>query len=201
MQVSELIDLVSQLSFGRTMPTNRERELYLRFLNLANLELWQVAVNANQFLKIVDIFFENGSNDAPIPKGFYLKKLFSEGKPLKQCKLENVFNIPQSEYITINNAITISPINSQVTKVDPLDNQNKRYITALVLENPKKLVENVEDVETEVDEPVYPLPYHIGLVHGALFYLYASNKGFVEKIKYQMIAWEESKKNLASYYS
>lgn len=201
MQVSELIDLVSQLSFGRTMPTNRERELYLRFLNLANLELWQVAVNANQFLKVVDIFFENGENSAPIPQGFYLKKLFSEDKPLKQCKLEHVFNIPQSEYITINNAIRISPTNNQVTKVDPLDNQNKRYITALVLENPKKLVENVEDIETEVDAPVYPLPYHIGLVHGALFYLYASNKGFVEKIKYQMIAWEESKKNLASYYS
>ena len=35
MHVSELIDLVSQLSFGRASPTVKERELYLRFLNLA----------------------------------------------------------------------------------------------------------------------------------------------------------------------
>lgn len=201
MHVSELIDLVSQLSFGRNTPTARERESYLRFLNLANLEMWQIAINANQFLKVVDIFFEDGENSAPIPQGYYLKKLFSDDKPLKQCKLENVFNIPQSEYIIINNAINISTIHNQVTKIDPLDNQHKRYITALVLDNPKKLVENVEDIETEVDKPVYPLPYHIGLVYGALFYLYTSNKGFIEKIKYQMLAWEDSKKNLASYYS
>ena len=201
MNVSELIDLVSQLSFGRATPTAKERELYLRFLNLANLEMWQIAVNANQFLKKVDIFFEDQSNQAPIPKGYYLKKLFYGEKTMKQSTLDHLFNIPQSEYIIINNEIIINPPYNQPTKLDPSDNKHKKYIVALVLDNPKNLVENVADNTNEVDEPVYPLPYHVGLVYGALFYLYTSNKGFIEKIKYQMISWDEAKKNLASYYN
>jgi hypothetical protein len=202
MLVSELIDLLSDLSFGRNNPTARERELYLRFLNLANLEMWQIAVNANQYLKTVDIFFNNNEYVANVPEGYYLKKIFAEKTVMKLCKLENVFNIPQLEYIIIDNKIHVSSVNTtQSMKVDPSDGQSKRYVTALILDNPKTLVENVEDIENEVNEPVYPLPYHIGLVHGALFYLYTSNKGFVEKIKYQMIAWGEAKKNLASYYN
>ena len=201
MHVSELIDLVSQLSFGRASPTAKERELYLRFLNLANLEMWQTAVNANQFLKVVDIFFDDGEYRAPIHEGYYLKGLFADNRPLSKCRFDNIFDIPQGQYSIINNAITISKNQTQLIKEDPLDNENKKYITALMLQNAKSLVENVNDANIEVSIPVYPEPYHLGLVHGALFYLYTSNKGFVEKIKYQMIAWDESKRNLASYYS
>lgn len=201
MQVSELIDLVSQLSFGRSNPTSKERQLYLRFLNLANLEMWQIAVNANSFLQIVDIFFEPNTNTSPIPEGYYIKALYADNKQLKKCRLENIFDVPQGQYTTINNAITISTNQIQLMKIDPKDNEHKRYINALLLPNAKSLVENVTNPDIEVSIPVYPLPYHLGLVHGALFYLYTSNKGFIEKIKYQMLAWDESKKNLANYYS
>lgn len=201
MYVSELVDLISQLSFGRAMPTNREREIYLRFLNLANLEFWQITINAGNFLREVDIFFNENEDKAPVPQGYYLKKIFSQSKPLKKCKIDDIFNIPSSEYIIIDNHIHINKNELSEIKQDPSDNQHKKYIKALVLDNPKKLVENIVNIENEVDIPVYPLPYHIGLVHGALFYIYTSNKGFIEKIKYQMAAWEEAKKNLANYYS
>lgn len=204
MHVSELIDLVSQLSFGRVQPTEKERNLYLRFLNLANLEMWQLAVNASQFLRTQDLFFEDGENTVDIPEGYYLKGVFLGNQPLTRCKFDNILDIPQSQFSIINNAITINITQNHVnpsTKLDPSDNQYKSYITVVLLENAKVLVENVTDSTKEVDIPVYPMPYHLGLVHGALFYLYTSNKGFTEKIKYQMLAWSDAKKNLANYYS
>lgn len=201
MEVSKLIDLVSELSFGRSNPTAKERKSYLRFLNLANLEMWQIAVNANSFLQIVDIFFEANTNNAPIPEGYYIKALYADNRQLKACNLQEIFDIPQGKYTNINNVITININSIQSIKIDPKDNEHKKYINALLLPNAKDLVENVTNSDTEVSIPVYPLPYHLGLVHGALFYLYTSNKGFTEKIKYQMLAWDESKKNLANYYS
>jgi len=201
MHVSELIDLVSQLSFGRVQPTEKERNLYLRFLNLANLEMWQLAVNASQFLRTQDLFFEDGENTVDIPDGYYLKGVFLGNHPLTKCNFDNILDVPQSKYSTINNVITITANHNQSTKLDPSDNKYKRYITVVLLENAKVLVENVTDSTKEVDTPVYPMPYHLGLVHGALFYLYTSNKGFTEKIKYQMLAWSDAKKNLANYYS
>ena len=200
MQVSELIDLVSELSFGRSSPTTRERELYLRFLNIANEELWQLVINGGAFLKTQDLFFEEGSSNISVPESFYMKQLYCSGNPLKKCEFSKIFNIPQGQYSLINNEITISKQEILSRKEDPSDNVNKRYIVALLLPEAKKLVEVVQDAMVEASSPVYPIPYHLGLVHGALFYLYLSNKGFSEKIKYQMVAWDEFKKNLSIYY-
>ena len=201
MDVSELIDLVSELSFGRSMPTDKERKIYLRFLNLANLELWQLVINSGYFLNTVDIFLDDNEYEAPCPDGYYIKELFADGTTLKKGRFEDIFNIPQEQYNIVNGNIIISKNQFLKTKADP-DNENaiKRYIVALVLPNNKELVETVDNEVLETNTPVYPVPYHLGLVHGALFYLYISNKGFSEKIKYQMLAWDEAKKSIANYY-
>ncbi|NBP58834.1 hypothetical protein EBU71_20275, partial [bacterium] len=57
-------------------------------------------------------------------------------------------------------------------------------------------VENVTNPDTQIDTPLFPEPHHLGLVHGALYYLYVSGKGYSEKIKYQLVNWEGVKKNL-----
>lgn len=201
MKVSELIDLVAQLSFGRNMPTIKERENYLRFLNLANLELWQIAVNADIFFETKDIFFEADSNTTPVPDGYYIKALFDGKKRLIKCKVTDIFEMNQSQYAITNNTIITNIQKNTVIKLDPIDSKEKNYLTAILLPNSKRLVENVNDAKLECDKPVYPEPYHLGLVHGALFYLYLSGKGFSEKIKYQILGWDEAKKSLREYYS
>ena len=201
MHVSELVDLVADLSFGRVSTTIKERNIYLRFLNIANLEMWQIAVNATELLTPIEVFFDDGQYDASIPSGYYLKAVFVDKKPLVKCKLEKIFDIPRGEYSLINNQLSISQSEILLQKTDPIDGVTKRYITVLMLENAKTLVETITDTVDQIDTPVYPNPYHIGLVQGALFYLYTSNKGFAEKIRFQILAWEECKKSLASYYS
>ena len=58
--------------------------------------------------------------------------------------------------------------------------QVKKYINVFYIPNPKRLVEEIDNDVLETNTPVYPIPYHIFLVHGALYYFYFSNKVFKE---------------------
>lgn len=201
MQVSELIDLVSQLSFSRNLPTLKERKNYLRFLNLANLELWQIAVNADIFFEEKELFIDKDSLSGAVPDGYYIKALFNGKDRLSRCRLNEIFNPNSLQYMLTNNRIILSKVLNLPEKEDVSDSgKRKPYIRAILLPNTKSLVESVVDRATELDTPPYPEPYHLALVHGALFYLYLSGKGFAEKIKYQMLAWDEAKKSLKEYY-
>ena len=75
----------------------------------------------------------------------------------------------------------------------------KKYITLFYVPNPKQLVENIDDGEIQTDTPVYPVPYHQFLVHGALYYFYFSNKVFMDKMAYIRVIWEKDKEKLANF--
>jgi len=200
MIVRALVDLVAQFSFGRNAETELDRAFYLQCLNLANMELWQITVNAKQVFETKDLFFAEGESKIDLPEGFYIKGLFSNSMELKKCEFNKLFNIPTNQYLIVDNQIWTNT-SAFLAKADPDDeNDVKRYITAVIVPNAKTLVENVEDEDAQTDKPIYPEPYHLGLVHGALYYSYISNKGFTEKIKYQAINWDNAKKTLADYY-
>lgn len=199
MNVIELIDLVAQLGFSRSTSTIKERANYQRFLNLANLELWQILINSKQFFQAVDVFLDdNGYGDLPLSY-YYVKTVFADKLQMQKCELANILSIPQGRYTMINNRIQVN-LTGVPTKTDPLDNIAKKYVTLLIVPSCKKLVENVVDANTEVNIPIFPEPHHLSLVHGALYYLFVSGKGYSDKIKYQLINWDNSKKNFQTFY-
>jgi hypothetical protein len=200
MNVTQLIDLVGQLSFSRNNLTIKERESYLRYLNLANLELWQILINSKQFFQTVNIYLDNdGKNNLPISY-YYIKAIFTDKTKLQRCALDKVLDVPAGHYTILNNTFQVGVNTNLLTGVDPTDGVAKKYVTLLVLPSCKTLVENIIYPNTEVDTPIFPEPHHLGLVHGALYYLYISGKGHTEKMKHQLLNWENAKKNIATYY-
>lgn len=200
MNVTQLIDLVGQLSFSRSNLTLKERENYLRYLNLANLELWQILINSDQFYQTVNIYLDNnGIGNLPMSY-YYIKAIFADKVQLQKCTLDKILDIPIGRYTLLNNTIGVGKNNSLPIANDPNDGIAKKYITLIVVPACKTLVENVTDPDTQIDTPLFPEPHHLGLVHGALYYLYVSGKGYSEKIKYQLVNWEGFKKNLQTFY-
>ena len=104
-----------------------------------------------------------------------------------------------NKYFSSKTGLFISSKLKYPTKIDTTDNTDKKYISIFYTLNPKRLVENINDANLETDTPVYPLPYHIFLVHGALYYFYFSNKVFMDKMAYIRNVWEKDKETLAKF--
>lgn len=201
MNVTQLIDLVGQLSFSRNNLTIKERNNYLNYLNLANLELWQILINGNQFFQTVNVYLDNDyKSNLPISY-YYIKTIFSNKIQLEKCTLDKVLDIPAGRYTILNNVLQVGVNTNLPSGIDPSDGSTKKYVTLIILPACKQLVENVVNPDTEVDTPVFPEPQHLSLVHGALYYLYISGKGYTEKMKHQLLNWDQAKKNLQTYYA
>jgi len=202
MNVTKLINLVSLFVFGRNDPTEDDRSTYLNYLNLADYELYRCVKNSKRALQEIELFFEPGLNYAPLPDN-YIAEIFSN--QIRLDSTEQFYNLESfnKNYYFLNNNIYVNRQNLPV-KADPLDNINKPFVRLLVLPLRKELVESVPlpqpNPATQTDTPIYPESYHLGLVHGAIYYLFLSQKGFTEKIQYTLKNWEAVKSDLTSYY-
>lgn len=211
MNVTELIELTNRLSTDKSELTPKERAAYLQYLNMANDELYEIASSGLKsvlqykiiFQEINSVTFKDSSGFLLPDDLFKIDSVFADRTPLKMGNYINAnvaFN--PDEYTTDNRYIYCNTGNSgpkYLTATDPRDNIVKKYITIFYAPNPKRLVEEVNDANLETDTPVYPLPYHIFLVHGALYYFYFSNKVFMDKMAYIRNVWEKDKETLAKF--
>lgn len=205
MTVTELIELTNQLSTDKSYLTPKERVAYLKYLNMANQELYEIASSGlNTIIKKIDIFLDNDSQSFFLPDDlFKITNILVNKTPLIIGNINyDISNFLPNQYIVLGNAIycnlTTSGL-SFLSKEDPDDNITKKYITLFYVPNPKNLVETIDDANLETDNPVYPIPYHLFLVHGALYYFYFSNKIFMDKMKYIREIWEKDKAKLANF--
>jgi hypothetical protein len=204
MNVTELIELTNQLSTDDSEITLKERGLYLKYLNMANVELYQTAATGlRTIIKKVDLFLDAASDTFILPNDlFVIRQIMVNKVKLSIGDIENDGSLGSKAYLVYGNNIycdlTSNGINF-ISKVDPADNIVKRYITLFYAPNPLTLVENVNDPLIEIDTPIYPKPYHHFLVHGALYYLYFSNQVFLEKMAYIKDIWDKDKIELAKY--
>ena len=193
MNVTELIELTNQLSTDKSYLTPKERLAYLKYLNMANLELYEVASGGlNTIVKKVDVFLDDASQAFLMPNDlFKISSIVVDKTPLITASLSTETSILPKQYLVIGNSIYCNLTNSGLnflSKQDPIDNAVKKYITLFYVPNPKQLVENIDDGEIQTDTPVYPVPYHQFLVHGALYYFYFSNKVFMDIARLKPIA-------------
>lgn len=199
MFVSELINAVSKFSFGRKIPTESDRADYLFLLNLADCEYYACAKNSNLLRYELDIFFDAANNFANIPDN-YIHAVYNNKIKLKELEEKEGLTFTKNEnYYFLNNKLFINKTILQ-SKEDPNDNVVKQYVTLLVQPKRKQLVERVVNHDTEVDTPIYPEQYHMGLIHGAVYYLCQSHEGFITKIAESKRNWESAKQDLMAHY-
>jgi hypothetical protein len=210
MNVTELIELTNCLSTDKSELTPKERAAYLQYLNMANDELYEIASSGlNSIVQDKVLYFQfmgsfKDSGTFALPDNlFKIDSVFVGQSSLRKGNYINASTgIVPDEYITYRNYILCNVGNSSLkypTAIDPTDNVNKKYLYITYFPNPKRLVEDINDANLETNTPVYPLPYHIFLVHGALYYFYFSNKVFMDKMAYIRNVWEKDKETLAKF--
>lgn len=204
MNVTELIELTNQLSTDKSYLTPKERIAYLQYLNMANLELYEVASGGlNTIIKKVDVFLDDTTQAFLLPDDlFKINSVLVDKIPLIMGDINREASILPKQYLVIGAGIYCNLTNfglNFLSKLDTTDGTTKRYITLFYVPNPKQLVEDIDDGETETNTPVYPVPYHQFLVHGALYYFYFSNKVFMDKMAYIRDIWEKDKAKLANF--
>jgi hypothetical protein len=204
MNVTKLIELTNQLSTDKSYLTPKERAAYLLYLNMANEELYAVVAGGLKTInQKVDIFLDEDSQAFIMPNDlFTISSVWVNKCSLTKGDVDLEDLIAPKQYIVRGNKIYFNLTNlglSFLSKQDPTDNLVKKYITLFYAPNPKELVENIDDGETQTNIPVYPLPYHQFLVHGALYYFYFSNKIFMDKMAYIRDVWEKDKAKLGNF--
>lgn len=199
MNVTKLVNLVSLFVFGRDDPTEDDRATYLNYLNLADYELYRCVKNSKRALQEIDLFFEPDLNNAPLPDN-YIAEIYSNQVKLESTEQFYSLESANKNYYFLNSNIYVNRKNLPIKK-DLTDSVDKPFIKLITLPLRKELVESVSNAATQTDTPIYPESYHLGLVHGAIYFLFLSQKGFTEKIQYALKNWEDVKKDLTTYYT
>jgi hypothetical protein len=208
MNVTELIELTNRLSTDKSELTPKERAAYLQYLNMANDELYEIyssgtptLIPYKEIFSSAESLMFNNSYIFNYPDNlFKIENIFVGDTELIKGSIRDLqLELDLNKYFGSATSIFISSKLRYPTKLDATDNTNKKYISIFYTPNPKRLVENITDANLETDIPVYPLPYHIFLVHGALYYFYFSNKVFMDKMTYIRKIWEEDKETLTNF--
>jgi hypothetical protein len=197
MEVSTLLSLMGNLSLGNDNITQVERAIFLQYLNLANLELYQITANFNQDLLVqVTLANQVDSNQVQLPETPYLVNSVYDLTHQRQLR-----RISLSDAITKDPAFTANGNPTQYfVKRDVLEFvPTQTTITSIKIwyvPQPIILAENTP----EQDIP-YPLAYHPVLVDGALYYLFQEEGGFknLQKAQAAQARWEIGQTRLLAY--
>jgi len=207
MKVAELLTLMGHLSVGNDNVTPLERAIFLQYLNLAHLELYQATANFNQ-----DLFRVESHVKPPNAGSITLSKM-----PYLVISVYDITHRHKLERLTIADAIDNNPGfgNEEAARLEAYRKlAPSQYIvqkdgiqfvppstalmTAIVwyIPQPFSLTEDME----ENDIP-YPIAYHPVLVDGALYYLFQEEGGFKnsERENEAKARWEAGKSRLISY--
>ena len=199
MNISDMIDIMRTLGIGEVYNDDTSQEIALRFLNLANDELYRETANINPNILTIDIIesFENESffvlNSIP----FSISKVYRIGStvPLRGLSILefNTYTIENPNpgdpavYCVKGDVVSFWPFSPDVTYT---------FNTSYPVER------TLLDITTiEADIP-YPISYQSVLVDGGLYYLFQDEGGFKNPIKENeaLRRWQKGKTDLKSYF-
>jgi hypothetical protein len=197
MEVSTLLSLMGNLSLGNDNITQVERAIFLQYLNLANLELYQITANFNQDLLVqVTLANQVDSNQVQLPETPYLVNSvydLTHQRQLRRISLNDaitkdpafIANGNPTQYFVKRDVLEFVPTQTAITSI------NVGYVP-----QPTTLTEQTP----EQDIP-YPLAYHPVLVDGALYYLFQEEGGFknLQKAQAAQARWEVGQTRLLAY--
>ena len=197
MEVQKLLTLMGNLSLGNDNITEVERAIFLQYLNLAHLELYQVTANFNQNLLIQEtVANQAGLNYAQLSGTPYLVNSvydLTHQRHLRRISLTDAIEHDSAfvstgkpcQYFVRQDMIRFVPVQTAVTS-----------IKVWYVPQPITLTEQTP----EQDIP-YPMAYHPVLVDGALYYLFQEEGGFknLQKSTDAQRRWEVGQTRLLAY--
>jgi len=195
MLVTDVLNLVANLSIGLDVPTEDDQQIFLRYLNLAHFKLFGHTAPVNPFIPIHSDILDvnNGVVDnltAPI-FSFRIVYRTDTNKPLIESSYDEIISkdpgltiIGQPSYwYFANNSINVWPLWTQAQGI------GARYNVS------SDLFEINDDLS-----PIYPLQFHPLLVDGTCYYLFQTESGFKNEVK-MTLAKSEWKKGMTDLYN
>lgn len=180
MNVSELIDAVSQFCLGH-LPTEKQRKEFLRCLNFSNEDLYSRVRNSRDFLTFEEreVLYDNTKYYILKDNIFKLKALYV--KNIKQTEFALLTNstltLPDNSFYNYSNQIILG-----AKSFDVKDGVN--IVKVFYLKPLKKLVELVNDVNIETNEHIFGSAADHTLVLGTVYYNFLATSGFNQKLAY-----------------
>jgi len=201
MNVTELIDAISQFAFG-TLATERQRSEYLRCLNFANNDIYLRLRNYKSFLIYKEqkvIFADNiYSFQFDFKKGV-IKSIYNKDGKLGSFDLltNDNLNINENQYFSIvsDNKIILGARDYN----KDVDGDN--FIKMFYLPQLKSLVEVVADVDNETDTPIYDTLVNQCLILGAVYYIFLTTNGQINKLSSAYKLYTEKLSDVVNFYT
>lgn len=201
MNVTELIDAISQFAFG-TLATERQRNEYLRCLNFANNDIYLRLRNYKSFLIYKEqkvIFADNiYSFQFDFKKGV-IKSIYNKDGKLGSFDLltNDNLNINENQYFSIvsDNKIILGARDYN----KDVDGDN--FVKMFYLPQLKSLVEVVADVDNETDTPIYDTLVNQCLILGAVYYIFLTTNGQINKLSSAYKLYTEKLSDVVNFYT
>jgi len=201
MNVTELIDAISQFAFG-TLATERQRSEYLRCLNFANNDIYLRLRNYKSFLIYKEqkvIFADNiYSFQFDFKKGV-IKSIYNKDNKLGSFDLltNDNLNINENQYFTIvsDNKIILGARDYN----KDIDGDN--FVKMFYLPQLKSLVEVVANVDNETDSPIYDNLVNQCLILGAVYYIFLTTNGQINKLSSAYKLYTEKLSDVVNFYT
>lgn len=201
MNVTELIDTISQFAFG-TLATERQRSEYLRCLNFANNDVYIRLRNFKNFLiyKEQKVKFENNQYFFEFDfKKYFLKSVYNKDVKLTSFDLLNNDNLN----ITPKHYFTLVSENKVLLGTDDYnkDTDSDNFVKIFYNLQQKTLVEIVNDAETETDITIYDSVINQTLVLGAVYYIFLTTNGQINKLSSAYKLYSEKLDDIVKFYT
>lgn len=197
MKIAELLTLMGHLSVGNDNITPTERAIFLQYLNLAHLELYQETANFNQDLLIKeDLETEQDSNTVTLSRTPYLISTVYDRVYKRYLARHSVTDDRghDMDMMDTGTPVGYTAHRGRLSFLPPII-KNVR-VTVWYVPQPSALTEATD----EWDIP-YPVAYHTILADGSLYYLFQEEGGFknTQKELEAKKRWETGKSRLLSY--
>ena len=197
MQVAGLLNLMGNLSLGNDNITQVERSIFLQYLNLAHLELYQVTANFNQDLLTDErLVSEHPYGSVTLSEKPYLvNSVYDASNQQNLSQMSLAAKLAQDPLFMHEGRPRHYFVKRARINFVPRPTTSAVYKVWYVPQ-PITLTEQT----TEQDIP-YPLAYHPVLVDGALYYLFQEEGGFknLQKAQAAQARWEVGKTRLLAY--
>lgn len=197
MLVTDVLNLVANLSIGLDNPTDDDQEIFLRYLNLAHFELFQHTAPVNPFIPIQSDMLDvnNGVVDNLTAPLFSFRSVYrtDSNKELIPYSYDKILDKDPGLIITgepiywyyINNKLNVWPLWTEEEGI------GVRYNIA---SNPFQLNNDLS--------PIYPVQFHPLLIDGTCYYLFQTETGFKNESKMMnsQKRWKNGISNIYNYF-
>lgn len=201
MNVTELIDTISQFAFG-TLATERQRSEYLRCLNFANNDIYLRLRNYKSFL----IYKEQKVTlaDDIYSFEFDFKKSVIKSIYNKDVKLGS-FDLLTNDNLKLNENQYFSIVSDNKIILGARD-YNKdingdNFIKMFYLPQLKSLVEVVANVDNETDTPIYDNLVNQCLILGSVYYIFLTTNGQINKLSSAYKLYTDKLTDVVNFYT